>query len=101
MYFWIVRLHTRISSLSNSPRIRSAPQSRLLLAISLINAMVSAATFACADFAFDFCFQKSRTSLTMPPEKRLRLDNKEGLPPCSNGSCQKHQQDAIRFPVGW
>src|SRR6266700_418569 len=32
--------HTRIPSLSNSPRIRSAPQSRLFLAISLINAMV-------------------------------------------------------------
>ena len=32
--------HTRRPSLSNSPRIRSAPQSRLFLAISLINAMV-------------------------------------------------------------
>src|SRR6266516_5143497 len=29
IYFWMVRLLTRIYSLSNSPRIRSAPQSRL------------------------------------------------------------------------
>jgi hypothetical protein len=34
----------------------------------------------------------------MPPEKCLRLNNQEGLPPCSNGLCQKHQQDAI--PLG-
>jgi hypothetical protein len=38
--FGLCGRHTRISSLSNSPRIRSAPQSRLSLAISLINAMV-------------------------------------------------------------
>ncbi len=47
---------------------------------------------------FDFCFQKRRASLTMPPEKCLRLNNQEGLPPCSNGLYQKHQQDAI--PLG-
>ena len=33
---------------------------RLFLAISLINAIVSAATFACVDFGFDLCFQKRR-----------------------------------------
>ena len=60
MYFWIVRLQTRISSFSNSPRMRSAPQRRLFLAISLIKAMVSANTFACVDFGFDFCLQKRR-----------------------------------------
>ena len=38
--FGLCGRHTRISSLSNSPRIRSAPQSRLSLAISLSNAMV-------------------------------------------------------------
>jgi hypothetical protein len=46
-------VHTRIPSLSNWPRMRSAPQSRLFLAISLINAIVSAATFGLADMAFD------------------------------------------------
>jgi len=60
MYFWMVRLQTRIPSLSYSPRIRSAPQSRLFFAISLINAMVSGAIFACVDVAFDFSFHKRR-----------------------------------------
>jgi len=45
MYFWIVRLHTRMPSFNNSPRMRSAPHSRLSVAICLIKAMVSAATF--------------------------------------------------------
>jgi len=53
-------LQTRIPSFSNSPRIRSAPQSRLFFAMSLIKAMVSADTFACVDFGFDFCLQKRR-----------------------------------------
>jgi len=37
----------------------------------------------------------------MPPEKRLRLNNQEGLPPGSNGLCQKHQQDAIPLAAHW
>ncbi len=31
MYFWIVRLHARIPSLSNSPRIRSAQKTPILV----------------------------------------------------------------------
>ena len=59
MYFWMVRLQTRMPSLSHSPRIRSAPQSRLLLAISLINATVSAGIFGLAEAALDLYFQYS------------------------------------------
>ena len=33
-YFWMVRLHTRMPSFRSSPRIRSAPHSRLFMAIS-------------------------------------------------------------------
>jgi hypothetical protein len=40
-------------------------------------------------------------SLTMPHEKRLGLNNQEGLPPGSNGSRQKHEQDAIALPEAW
>jgi hypothetical protein len=42
MYLWIVRLLTLIPSLSNSPRILSAPHVELLDAIERINAPVSA-----------------------------------------------------------
>src|SRR2546428_10389863 len=38
MYRWTVRLQTRTPSLSNSPRMRSAPQRGLRAAISRINA---------------------------------------------------------------
>ena len=101
MYFWMVRLQTRIPSLSNSPRIRSAPQSRLFFAISLINAMVSGAIFTCVDVAFDFSFQKRRASLTMPLEKGLWLNNVEGLPPCPSYPCQKHEEEPISFRRAW
>jgi hypothetical protein len=35
----------------------------------------------------------------MPPEKRLRLNNQEGVPPSPNGLCRKNQQESIRFRV--
>jgi hypothetical protein len=54
--------HTRIPSLGNSPRMRSAPQSRFLLAISLINAIVSGESFGCLESVFDLCFQNKRKS---------------------------------------
>jgi len=41
MYFWIVRLLTLIPTLSNSPRMRSAPQSRPRAAMSRMRSIVS------------------------------------------------------------
>jgi hypothetical protein len=37
----------------------------------------------------------------MPFEKRLGLNNQEGLLPGSNGPCQKHQQESIRLRDVW
>ena len=62
IYFWMVRLLTRISSLRSSPRMRSAPQSRLLAAISLINVIVSCESLGLLERAFDLCFQNTRKS---------------------------------------
>ncbi len=42
MYFWMVRLLTLMPSLSSSPRIRSAPQSRPRRAMSRMSSTVSA-----------------------------------------------------------
>ncbi len=56
----MVRLETRTPSLSNSPRIRSAPQSRFCPAISLIKATVSAGIFGLEDAALDLYFQNRR-----------------------------------------
>src|SRR5258708_9160176 len=44
---------------------------------------------------------KEAQALAMPPEKRLRPNEKESLPPCPNGPCQKHQAESIRFRVCW
>jgi hypothetical protein len=33
----------------------------------------------------------------MPPQESLWLNNEQRLFPCSNHSCQKHQEHAIRF----
>jgi hypothetical protein len=57
MYVWIVRVLTRRPSLSNSPRIRSAPHSRLSLAMSLINSTVSVEIFSLGVAALDVYFQ--------------------------------------------
>ena len=61
MYFWTVRLQTRSPSLSSSPLIRSAPQSRLAVAILRMSAMVSVAIVG-LDFrcALDFRVQHHR-----------------------------------------
>jgi len=37
----------------------------------------------------------------MPLEKRLRLNNEEGLPPCPSYPCQKHQEEPISFRIAW
>jgi hypothetical protein len=50
---------TRRPSLRNSPRIRSAPHRRLLLAISLIKATVSGDILGLVEAALDLYFQYS------------------------------------------
>jgi len=57
MYFCMVRKPPRMPSLSSSPRIRTAPHSRLSLAISLINATVSADILGVGEAALDLYFQ--------------------------------------------
>jgi hypothetical protein len=57
----MVRLQTRMPSLSNSPRIRSAPHSRLSLAISSIKEIVSWEILGVREAALDLYLQKSLT----------------------------------------
>ena len=92
--------HTRIPSLSNSPRMRSAPQSRLFLTISLINAIVSGESFGCLESAFDVCFQNKRKSSRCHPAQGLRLHNEERLLPGPHHPRKKHQEDPIGLPAG-
>jgi hypothetical protein len=40
-------------------------------------------------------------TLTMPTQERLWLNNKQGLLPCLNGSCQQYQHFSIRLSTSW
>ncbi len=93
----MVRLQTRLPNLSNSPRIRSAPHSRLSLAISLIKATDSAVIFDLRAAALDVYFQKSRKPWRCHRSNVVFLNDEEGLFPGPNHSCQKHQEHAVRF----
>jgi len=55
----MVLLQTRMPSLSNSPRMRSAPHRRLSLAISLIKSTVCWEILGAREAALDLYFQKS------------------------------------------
>ena len=79
--------------------MRSAPQSRLFAAISLIKAIVSGESLGFLAHAFDLCFQNTRKSSRWKPQKCLRLDNEEGLFPGPNHSGQEHQEKPICLPV--
>jgi hypothetical protein len=95
MSFWMVRLQTRRPSFSSSPRMRSAPQSRLSVAIRLIKAMVSAATLGWWEEAFDLRFQYTRKSSRCHREPRIWLHDHESLLPGPNQPGQQDQEDAI------
>ncbi len=80
--------------------MRSAPQSRLSVAISLIKLIVSSESLGLLECAFDLRFQNKRKSSRWKPQKRLWLDKEESLFPSPNHAGQKHQEKPIRFPIG-
>lgn len=88
-----------ISSLRSSPRIRSAPQSRLFVAISLLKQIVSGESLDFLAWAFELRFQNMRKSSRWKPRKCLRLNKKEGLFPGSNYPGQEHQEKLIALPI--
>jgi len=74
--------------------MRSAPQRRLFVTISLINVTVSSESFGFLARALDVCFQNTRKSSRGPREPRLRL-NQERLFPGSNHLGQEYQQKPV------
>ncbi len=79
--------------------MRSAPQSRLLAAISLIKLIVSGESFGFLARAFDVCFQNQRKSSRWKPQKCLRLNEEERLSPGQNHPGQKHQEQPLPLPA--
>ena len=96
----MVRLQTRMPSLRSSPRIRSAPQSRLSLAISCIKATVSAEIFGVGEVALDLYFQKSLKPWRCQREPRLWLNDEKRLFPVPHHSCQQEQEHPVRPGTG-
>jgi hypothetical protein len=97
----MVRLQTRTPSFSSSPRILSAPHSRLSFAICLIKAMVSAATFGLWEEVFDLRFHYRRKSSRCHREPRLWLHNHEGGLSGTNQPGQQDEEHAIGPADGW
>jgi len=50
---------------------------------------------------FRFVLPEHTEELTMPAQKRLRLDDKERLFPSPNHSGEKYQKYSVCFPVNW
>jgi hypothetical protein len=93
----MVRLQTRMSSFSNSPRIRSAHKTPILHCHFLDQSH---------GFCGDLWFGRSGSglvvpveleSLAMPAQERLRLNNEERLLPCTRRSSEQDQDHPIRL----
>jgi hypothetical protein len=81
--------------------MRSAPQSRLLVAISLMNLITSSESLGLFERAWDVCFQNKRKSSRWKPQQRFRLDKVKRLFPGPNHSGQEHQEKSVYLPVNW
>jgi hypothetical protein len=79
--------------------MRSAPQSWLFAAISLINVIVSSESLGFLACALDVCFQNTRKSSRWKPQQRLRLDKEKGLIPGSNHPGQEHQKKPVPLSI--
>jgi hypothetical protein len=79
--------------------MRSAPQSRLLVAISWIKLIGSDESLGIPARTFDLCFQNTRKSSRWKPQKRLGLDKKERLFPGPNHAGQEHQEESVSLPI--
>jgi hypothetical protein len=96
----MVRLQTRIPTLSNSPRIRSAPKTAVVP-----GHLLNQGHGLCGEHWFRRCcsglvFPVELESLAMPAQQRLWLNNEEGLLPGSCHSGQKHEEHAVHPGTG-
>src|SRR5215469_16643214 len=87
-------------NLRSSPRMRSAPHSRLSFVISRIKERVSWDIFGLREAAFDLYFQKSLKPWRCQREPRLWLNDDEGLFPGPHHACQQHQEHAVCLGTG-
>jgi hypothetical protein len=97
----MVRLHTRIPSLSNSPRMRSAQKTPVVLGhcVEQEDGLWGHLLFVRGHLCL--LLTAEAETLMMPTQKRLWLDNEQRLLPCLNSSCQQYQHSQIRLGASW
>src|SRR5260370_15111220 len=95
----MVRLLTRISSLSNSPRIRSAQKTSIVCCHLFDQVDGLKREPRLSRVRLGFVLPEHTEKLTMPVQKRLRLDDEERMFPGPNHHGQKHQEKPVRLPV--
>src|SRR5436309_7119735 len=81
--------------------MRSAPQSWLFAAISLINVIVSSESLGFLAYALDLCFGEHTEEFTRPSQQRLRLDKEKRPFPGSNHPGEEHQKKSVPLSVCW
>jgi hypothetical protein len=79
--------------------MRSAPQSRLFAAISLIKAIVSDESLGFFERPLDLCLQNTRKSSRCQRKIVVFLNKEERLFPSPNHPGQEHQKKPVRLPV--
>jgi|GEM_PF-2217157 len=79
--------------------MRSAPQSRLCAAISLINVIISDESRGLRERAFDVRFQNTRKSSRCQRRSVVFLDEEKRLFPGPNHPGENHREKPIALPV--
>jgi hypothetical protein len=79
--------------------MRSAPQSRLCAAISLINVIISDESLGLRERAFDLRFQNKRKSSRCRRRSVVFLNEEKRLFPSPNHPGENHQEKPIALPI--
>jgi hypothetical protein len=79
--------------------MRSAPQSRLLAAISLINVIVSCESLGLFEQTLDLRFQNAQKSSRWKPRSVVFLDKEERLFSGPNHPGENHQEQPVSLPI--
>jgi hypothetical protein len=79
--------------------MRSAPQSRLFAAISLIKLIVSGESLGFLECAFDLCFHNKRKSSRCQRRSVVFLNKEKRLFPGPNHPGENHQEKSIGLQI--
>ena len=85
----------RMPSLSSSPRMRSAPQRTLALAMAWISSMTSGAQPPAPAFPPGPAPPEEREQVAVPAQQRVGRDHMEGIAPGAIEAGQQHEEEPV------